>query len=223
MRKNRHRRQSIWKRRKNRNIMPKKKSDGAAHSTVAPSSASISSSAISPALDTSEPRRSVGESSAGGNRRPARDDRPTPTFLMPLDPDEFLVRPRRCRPSKPIGTSESPYRGGHFRLQRATRAHILCGLVSSPRAETSRKRAGNLPRNPRRRDWMEAESARPSGSGRKRSTGTSGARPPTNGRTRPGGIHLTDPSTRRAEARREARPEIHWSRGHFDGRLHPHT
>ena len=40
--------------------------------------------------------------SKGARSRFSRDDRPAPTFLMPLDSHGVLVRPRRCRPSKPI-------------------------------------------------------------------------------------------------------------------------
>ena len=95
--------------------------------------------------------------------------------------------PRSSRASLKVPTletdrsqiSDPPYHGGHFHLRRGrTFAAFLC-LVP--------KRLESVARNPRRRDWIEAESptpalssAWPSVSGRKRSTGTPDARPPTN-------------------------------------------
>ena len=142
------------------------------------------SSAFSSAFDTSEP---AGGSAAGGMSvemsavsilagRPTRSD-----FF------DASRLPRSSRASLKVPTletdrsqiSDPPYHGGHFHLRRGrTFAAFLC-LVP--------KRLESVARNPRRRDWIKAESptpalpsAWPSVSGRKRSTGTPDARPPTN-------------------------------------------
>ena len=119
--------------------------------------------------------------SKGARSRFSRDDRPAPTFF------DASRLPRSSRASSKVPTletdrsqiSDPPYHGGHFHLRRGrTFAAFLC-LVP--------KRLESVARNPRRRDWIKAESptpalpsAWPSVSGQKRSTGTPDARPPTN-------------------------------------------